>query len=57
MRISFGEPIDARKIALDETNDESAYEKVTRVLKQRIQQMFDETREERMTNEALNSSD
>lgn len=57
VRISFGEPIDARKIVSDETNEESAYEKVTSVLKQRIQHMLDEMREERMTNEALNSSD
>lgn len=57
VKIRFGQPIDAREIASNETDDESAYEKVTMVLKQRIQQMLDEMRQERMTNEALNSPD
>ena len=44
VKISFGEPIDARTIAPDETDEEVVYEKVTAVLKQRIQQMLDEMR-------------
>jgi long-chain acyl-CoA synthetase len=44
VKISFGEPIDARKIAANETGEEMAYEKVTVVLKQRIQQMLDDMR-------------
>ena len=44
VQISFGEPIDARKVASDETDEEITYEKVTTVLKQRIQQMLDEMR-------------
>lgn len=42
VRIRFGEPIDARAIASDETDEEVVYEKVTALLKQRIQQMLDE---------------
>ncbi|MCM3903922.1 MAG: AMP-binding protein [Pyrinomonadaceae bacterium] len=44
VKIRFGEPIDAREIASNETDDEIAYEEVTTVLKQRIQQMLDEMR-------------
>jgi long-chain acyl-CoA synthetase len=44
VKISFGDPIDTRNLASDETDDEIAYEKVTAVLKQRIQQMLDEMR-------------
>ena len=44
MKLSFGEPIDARTIAADETDEEIVYEKVTAVLKQRIQQLLDEMR-------------
>jgi long-chain acyl-CoA synthetase len=44
VRIRFGEPIDARTVAPDETDEEVVYEKVTAVLKQRIQQMLDEMR-------------
>jgi len=44
VKISFGEPIDARTIAPDETDEEVVYERVTAVLKQRIQQMLDEMR-------------
>jgi long-chain acyl-CoA synthetase len=46
VRICFGKPIDAREIASNETDDESAYENVTMVLKQRIQRMLDEMRQE-----------
>lgn len=42
VKISFGAPVDARKIASDEADEEIAYEKVTAVVKQRIQQMLDE---------------
>jgi long-chain acyl-CoA synthetase len=45
VKIRFGQPIDARKVASGELNEEVAYEKVTAVLKQRIQQMLDEMRE------------
>ena len=44
--ISFGTPVDARKIAADEADEEVVYERVTAVLKQRIQQMLDEMRRE-----------
>ena len=44
VKLSFGEPIDARTIAPDETDEEVVYEKVTAVLKQRIQQLLDEMR-------------
>ncbi len=44
VRIYFGEPIDARKVASDEADEEVVYEKVTAVLQQRIQQMLDEMR-------------
>jgi hypothetical protein len=44
VKLSFGEPIDARTIAPDETDEEVVYEKVTAVLKQRIQQLLDEVR-------------
>jgi len=35
VKISFGEPIDARTVAPNETDEEVVYEKVTAVLKQR----------------------
>ena len=41
VKISFGEPIDAKEVAADEKNDESVYEKVTAAVKERIQQMLD----------------
>jgi 1-acyl-sn-glycerol-3-phosphate acyltransferase len=44
VKLGFGEPIDARTIALDETDEEVVYEKVTAMLKQRIQQLLDEMR-------------
>ncbi|MGH9875636.1 MAG: AMP-binding protein, partial [Pyrinomonadaceae bacterium] len=44
VKISFGEPIDVAKIASAETDAEIRYEKVTFVLKQRIQQLLDEMR-------------
>ena len=47
VKISFGEPVDAKKVAADEKNDESLYEKVTAAVKERIQQMLDEMREKR----------
>ncbi len=46
VKISFGKPIDARKIASDEADEEVVYERVTAVLKQRIQQMLDDMRRE-----------
>lgn len=46
VKITFGAPIDARKIALAEENEELAYEKVTALLKLRIQQLLDEMRRE-----------
>lgn len=42
VKIRFGEPIDAQKIASNESDEEIAYEKVSTVLKQRIQKMLDE---------------
>jgi long-chain acyl-CoA synthetase len=44
VKISFGEPIDAREISATATNEEFAYDKVTMLLEQRIQQMLDEMR-------------
>jgi 1-acyl-sn-glycerol-3-phosphate acyltransferase len=44
VRIRFGEPIYADKITTSEPDEEIAYEKVTIVLRQRIQRMLDEMR-------------
>ncbi len=44
VKISFGAPIDVPKVVSDEMDGEIAYEKVTTVLQQRIQQMLDEMR-------------
>jgi 1-acyl-sn-glycerol-3-phosphate acyltransferase len=44
VKITFGAPIDVRTIASAEENEEGAYEKVTALLKLRIQQMLDEMR-------------
>jgi 1-acyl-sn-glycerol-3-phosphate acyltransferase len=44
VRISFGEPIDPRKLSQDQANEDVAYKNVTAELKQRIQQMLDEMR-------------
>jgi long-chain acyl-CoA synthetase len=44
VKITFGEPIDAPKIALNEADKDVAYEKVTTIVKQQIQQMLDESR-------------
>jgi long-chain acyl-CoA synthetase len=44
VKITFGAPIDARTIALEEVDVEVAYEKVTALLKLRVQQMLDEMR-------------
>jgi long-chain acyl-CoA synthetase len=41
VKISFGEPIDARKVAPDETDEEIVYEKVTAAVKERVQKMLD----------------
>jgi long-chain acyl-CoA synthetase len=46
VRISFGAPVDVRKVASGEADEEVVYEKVTAALKQRIQQMLDEMRGE-----------
>lgn len=42
--ISFGEPIEAGKTAPGETDEEINYERVTALLKERIQRMLDEMR-------------
>lgn len=47
VKIAFGEPIDARAIVQENTDEELAYEKVTAELKQRIQQMLDGMRREK----------
>lgn len=47
VKITFGEPIDARAIAANEADEELVYEKVTAALKERIQQMLDEMRTKR----------
>ena len=47
VQIRFGEPIDVQSMVSGETDKEPAYEKVTAALKQRIQQMLDEMRENR----------
>lgn len=44
IRIAFGEPIDAQESASGEADKNAAYEKVTIVIKQRIQGMLDEMR-------------
>lgn len=44
VRMTFGEPIYPREIISGEKNEEVAYEKVTSVLKHRIQRMLDEMR-------------
>ncbi len=44
VKIRFGEPIGAGTITSNEKNEEVAYEKVTAVVKQRIQEMLDEMR-------------
>jgi long-chain acyl-CoA synthetase len=43
--ITFGEPIDASLLTTAVSDDEIVYEKVTAILKQRIQQMLDAARE------------
>jgi long-chain acyl-CoA synthetase len=43
--ITFGKPIEASLLTAAETDEENAYEQVTAILKQRIQQMLDATRE------------
>ncbi|HEX3252654.1 MAG TPA: AMP-binding protein [Pyrinomonadaceae bacterium] len=47
VKIRFGEPIDVQSVISGETNKELAYEKVTAELKQQIQQMLDEMRDDR----------
>jgi long-chain acyl-CoA synthetase len=42
VKISFGEPIYARKVVPDETDGEIIYGRVTTLLQERIQQMLDE---------------
>ncbi|HCX31319.1 MAG TPA: hypothetical protein DHU55_16355 [Blastocatellia bacterium] len=44
VKVSFGEPIDTRQVAPEETNQELVYEKVIALVKERIQQMLDEMR-------------
>jgi long-chain acyl-CoA synthetase len=44
VKISFGEPIDARTIISEQKDEEVAYEKVSAVVKERIQNMLDEMR-------------
>ncbi len=44
VRINFGQSIDPRTVVSNEANEDVVYEEVTRVLKQRIQQMLDEMR-------------
>lgn len=44
VKISFGEPIDVRRLASDEPDEDAAYQKVTSELKRRIQQILYESR-------------
>ena len=46
VKMTFGDPIDAATIAANELDEEVAYQKVTTVLKQRIEQMLDDMRRE-----------
>ena len=46
VKLSFGEPIYPREVAPNEKNEEVLYEKVSALLKSRIQQMLDEMRNE-----------
>lgn len=41
VNITFGEPIDVSLLAATETDEDIVYEKVTAILKQRVQQMLD----------------
>ena len=45
VKIRFGEPIDVQSVVSGESNKELAYERVTAALKERIQQMLDEMRD------------
>lgn len=47
VKISFGEPTEPRKVAADERDKEIIYEKVTALLKERIQRLLDEMRSSR----------
>ena len=44
VRIHYGEPIDPRSVISEEGDEEIAYEKLTRVLRDRIQQLLDDIR-------------
>jgi long-chain acyl-CoA synthetase len=44
VRVSFGEPIEPRKVEPDERDEEIIYERVTALMKERIQRMLDEMR-------------
>ena len=46
VKVSFGEPIDVRTVARDESQEEIIYGRVTTLLKERIQRMLDEMRRE-----------
>jgi long-chain acyl-CoA synthetase len=45
IKISFGKPILAHEVAANETNREIGYEKMTSLLRERIQQLLDEMHE------------
>lgn len=45
IKLSFGEPIDAREVTSRDVSDEQRYEKVTALIKERISQMLREIRE------------
>lgn len=45
VKISFGQPIEACKVALRSTNDEERYKEVTALIEKRISQMLEEIRE------------
>ena len=44
VKISFGQPIEVRRVTSDDTNDEEKYEVVTALIKDRIGQMLEEMR-------------
>ncbi len=47
VRVSFGEPIEPGKVAIGERDEETVYERVSALIKARIQQMLDEMRSRR----------
>jgi 1-acyl-sn-glycerol-3-phosphate acyltransferase len=45
VKLSFGEPIDAREVTAGDMNDEQRYERITALLRERVRHMLVELRE------------